>query len=397
RKQGCRIILATASHWFYARKVADYLGLFDEVIATHAKYNLKGVRKLEKIRERVKGEPFAYAGDSSADRPIWSAAAADIHVNSAKSEIALSVSSGKLEKTIQTRPNAVKAFIRNMRVHQYVKNALIVVPLVTSHSYGDLASIFAVFWAVVCFSLCASGVYFLNDLLDLAADRQHATKRNRPLAAGDLSLKAGAFGAVGLPLLAFIIALLLLPVSYIAVLAGYYLITNAYSFYLKSIPTADVMALAVLYTLRVIAGATVLNIVPSSWLLAFSVFIFVSLAYLKRYIEVSAMSHTTENARGRGYSYGDRESLFVLGASNSTISVLVFALYISSPAVSVYYPNPEVLWLLCLLMLYWTNRLWVEARRGKIHDDPVVFALKDTASRVVLLAFAVIILVARFF
>lgn len=397
REQGCRIILATASHWFYANKVADHLGLFDEVIATGAKNNLKGSRKLEKIRESIKDEPFAYAGDSTADRPIWAAAAANIHVNSNKSDIALSASSGKLEKSIQSRPATVKTFIKAMRVHQYAKNALIVVPLVTSHNYGDPSSIIAVFWAVVCFSLCASGVYFLNDLLDLAADRQHATKRNRPLPSGALSLQLGAVGAVCLPLLAFAIAILLLPLAYVAVLACYYLTTNAYSFYLKRISTADVVALAVLYTLRIIAGATVLNVVPSSWLLAFSVFVFISLAYLKRYIEVSAMDPGQGNANGRGYAYADSETLFILGASNSTISVLVLSLYISSSAVSVYYPNPQILWLLCLLMLYWTNRLWIKARRGEIHDDPVVFAIKDFISRMVLIGFVVIIMVARFY
>jgi hypothetical protein len=156
------------------------------------------------------------------------------------------------------------------------------------------------------------------------------------------------------------------------------------------------MTLAILFTLRVIAGATVLEVTLSSWLLAFSVFIFVSLAFLKRYVEVSKMTDKEGNAKGRGYAYADRESLFTLGATNSTISVLVLSLYISSPAVLTYYPNSQVLWLLCLLMLYWSNHLWVEARRGNIHHDPVLFALKDSVSRGILLAFASVILIARF-
>ena len=397
RKQGHRIVLATASHWSYANQVADHLGLFDEVMATTAKLNLKGSAKLQQIENRVKGEPFAYAGDSAADRPIWNAASANIHVNSRSSDIALSHSRNKLEKTIQSRPSAVKAFVRTMRIHQYAKNALIFVPLITAHRYGDSAAVVASFWAFLCFSLCASGVYFLNDLLDLSADRQHTNKRNRPLASGELSLTVGAVGAVCLPLFAFITAVLILPTNFVAVLAAYFIITSAYSFYLKSIATTDVITLAVLFTLRVIAGATVLEIMLSSWLLAFSVFIFVSLAYLKRYVEVSTLSNREENAKGRGYTFDDRESLFILGATNSTISVLVLSLYISSPAVSIYYPNSQALWVLCLLMLYWSNHIWVEARRGKIHHDPVIFALRDPVSRGVLLAFAVVILIARLF
>lgn len=396
RELGHRIVLATASHWTYANKVADHLGLFDDVIATTARLNLKGAAKLEKIQHQVKDEPFAYAGDSAADRPIWQAATANVLVNSRQSDTALSRSQGKLEMSIRSRPPVLHEFVRAMRIHQYAKNALVFVPLITAHQYGDSVSIVATIWAFLCFSLCASGVYFLNDLLDLSADRQHVTKCNRPLASGQLSLKFGVVGAVCLPLIAFIIAVLILPSTFVAVLATYYVITNAYSFYLKSISTADVMTLAVLFTLRVIAGAAVLEIMLSSWLLAFSVFIFVSLAFLKRYIEVSTMKDRQKNARGRGYSYDDRETLFVLGATNSTISVLVLSLYISSDAVSVYYPNSQALWVLCLLMLYWSNYLWVEARRGRIHHDPVFFALKDGVSRGILLAFIVVILVARF-
>lgn len=396
RTQGCQVILATASHWFYARKVAAHLGLFDEVMATNAKYNLKSTKKLKKIRKRANGEPFAYAGDSVADRPIWKAATANIHVNAKKSDIDLSVSQNKLEKVINSRPSTIKYFIKGMRIHQYAKNALIFVPLITSHSYSDAALVLAVLLGFICFSLCASGVYFLNDLLDLTADRQHPTKRNRPLASGNLSLIAGVIGSLCLPVLAFCIAFLFLPFNFVIILAIYFIITNFYSFYLKRLSTADVIALAVLFTLRVIAGAAAIGVVPSSWLLAFSVFVFVSLAYLKRYIEVSAMSKEKGKAEGRGYAYADSESIFTLGVSNSTASILVLALYISSSDISTHYPSPQILWLLCLLMLFWTNRLWIGARRGKINDDPVLFALKDSVSRLILIAFGLVILAARF-
>ena len=395
RAQGARVVLATASHRSYARKVARHLGIFDDVIATSARRNRKGSTKLRAIERWAQDEPFAYAGDSNADRPIWNAAAANIHVNSSRSDVAQSASRKKLELSIRSRSSIMKSFVAGMRMHQYAKNGLIVVPLFTSHSYGELSSLVAVVWAVVCFSLCASGVYFLNDLMDLSADRQHATKSSRPLASGALPLQAGIAGAILLPVIALATAYAMLPVTFVYVLATYYVITTAYSLFLKSVVTADVMTLAVLYTLRVIAGGAAIGIVLSSWLLAFSVFIFTGLAFLKRYIEISALSELHGRAKGRGYFFEDREALFVLGSINSVVSVLVLSLYISSSDVSIYYDNPQILWLLCLLMLYWSNRLWIEARRGNINEDPVVFAIKDTVSRVILVAFVAVILLAR--
>jgi len=396
KEQGKRIVLATASHRLYAEQVAAHLDIFDDVIATSAENNLKGRSKLTAILEITGNTGFAYAGDSSADRPIWEAASANILVDAPSKDVKQAEAANKAELVIKSRPPVWRAFLKEMRPHQYAKNILIFVPLFTSHGYQEAANLLLALLAFVCFSLCASGVYFSNDLLDLQSDRQHATKRNRPLASGDLPLSVGAVGALGLPLIAFAVALAFLPILFVGVLAIYFLITNAYSFGLKRISTADVMTLAILYTLRVVAGAAAAGISLSSWLLAFSVFLFVSLAYLKRYIEVAALPKDAAKAHGRGYSAADSETMFSLGTANITASVLILALYINSEEVALLYRAPEILWLLCLLMLYWGNRIWVGARRGKIADDPVVFAIKDNVSRMVGVAFLIVALAAKY-
>ena len=203
-------------------------------------------------------------------------------------------------------------------------------------------------------------------------------------------------GSIFLPLLAFCLAGAFLNIAFFGVLASYFILTNAYSFFLKRVSTADVMVLAVLYTLRVVAGAAAAGVALSSWLMAFSVFVFVSLAYLKRYIEVAALSDDVDKAHGRGYSAADSETMFSLGIANITASVLVLALYINSEEVTELYQSPSILWLLCLLMLYWGNRIWVGARRGKIADDPVVFAIKDKVSRMVGASFLLVVLAAKY-
>lgn len=416
KRDGKQLILATASHHKYARKIAAHLGIFDHTIATTSEVNLKGARKLAAIKEFCDDSAFSYAGDSPADRPIWKESSSSILVNASPRDVEAARARSKDHKVIETRPPLAIAFLKEMRVHQWAKNTLIFVPLLTSHAYLEPNAVLTAVLAFFCFSLLASGVYFFNDLMDLDADRRHVRKRNRPLASGDLPITSGIAGAAVFPLLAFGTAALFLPLQFIAALALYFVLTLAYSFRLKRVSTADVMTLAVLYTLRVIAGALALNIAMSSWLLAFSVFIFVSLAYLKRYIEVEAMTsdhsngHASHeqgsnahgsnekesNVSGRGYTASDSETMFCLGIANATAAVLVLALYLNSVEVAQLYRGPEILWLLCFLMLYWSNRIWVGARRRKIGDDPVLFALTDNVSRLIGVIFVLVALMARY-
>jgi 4-hydroxybenzoate polyprenyltransferase len=376
--------------------VATHLGLFDEVLATENGENLKGRSKLAAICRASSDDEFVYAGDSVADRPIWEAASASILVNAPSIDVKKARRDQKAEKVFSSRTPAWRAFIEEMRPLQYFKNILVFVPLLTSHEYTDSAMLLASVMAFICFCLCASGVYFINDLLDLSADRVHPTKKNRPLAAGDLPIHFGLMGGLGLSVFSFALAVAFLPGVFVLVLGLYFVITNAYSFYMKSRSTADVLTLAVLYTSRIFAGAAALGIWPSFWLIAFSIFVFVSLAYLKRYVEVAGTPHASENVPGRGYSFDDAETMFSLGVANITASVLILALYINSEEVVGLYQNSKILWLLCLLMLFWGNRIWVGARRGKIDDDPIVFAVKDRTSQLVGAGFVLVVMAARY-
>lgn len=396
QKKNKTIILATASNQLYANSIAEHLGIFDKVIASDKKNNLKGRHKLSAILKITGNDSFIYAGDSKADRPIWQDAQCNIFVNAPQKNIEEAKLHNKAEKIIKSRSSIPLAFINEMRIHQWAKNFLIFVPLFTSHNYLETTSLISTTYAFLCFSFCASGVYFLNDMLDLDADRFHKSKRYRPLASGNLPLSFGFAGAFILPIVAFGVAWLNLPSTFLYILLFYYLVSNTYSFILKRISSLDVMTLAILYTLRIVAGAEAINVVISSWLVAFSVFVFVSLAYLKRYIEISTLTKSTEKTNERGYFKDDAESMFSLGVANMTASVVILSFYINSAEVASLYKNPKILWGLCWLMLYWGNRIWIAARRGNIHDDPVVFAIKDNISRLIGLGFLIVVISAKY-
>jgi 4-hydroxybenzoate polyprenyltransferase len=246
--------------------------------------------------------------------------------------------------------------------------------------------------AFLSFCLCASGVYLLNDLLDLDADRRHPRKRLRPFASGALPLAAGLIAAPLLGLAAFALALAISKLFALA-LAGYYVLTLAYSFALKRIAMLDTVVLAALYTIRIIAGTFALRIDVSFWLLAFSMFLFLSLAMIKRYTELRTLLRSGDSrSAGRGYSVDDLPLVQSLGGASGYLAVLVLALYINSTASIALYRHPTVLWLLCPLLLYWISRAWLIAHRGDMHDDPVVFAVSDQTSRL-LLALSVIVVI----
>ncbi len=396
KDNGKTLILATASHRLYADKLSNHLGLFDHVVATNADNNLKGQRKLEALRALIGDAPFAYMGDSRADEPLWDAAHGNMMVNAPKDLKQKAERTGTLLWSCESKKPDWSSFLLEMRPHQYAKNILIFVPIITAHEYFEATTLISGILAFIAFSLCASGVYFLNDLLDVRDDRQHKAKKNRPIASGNLSIKYGILGAFGLPVIAFLMAVSFGPIKFILVLVAYYILTVAYSFLLKKISTIDVMTLAILYTLRILAGAAATGIVLSSWLFAFSVFIFVSLAFMKRYVEVAATPDTGENVPGRGYSKTDSETLFVLGIASFIGAVIILALYINSEDILRQYGSPQTLWLLCLIILFWGCHIWLCARRGQVPDDPVVFAIKDRSSRLVGLALVLVVFIGRY-
>lgn len=276
------------------------------------------------------------------------------------------------------------ALVRALRPHQWVKNLLVFVPVVLDHKLFHAETMAKATIAFVAFCCVASSAYILNDIFDLEADRRHPTKRYRPFASGALR------PAVGLVLVPILIAVAVaiswssLPRAFVVLLALYLVLTSAYSLYLKRVAVLDVLLLAGLYTLRVLAGIAAAQVRFSTWLLAFAMFLFLSLAFLKRYTEVSAMDGAlTEQVRRRGYQRGDREWLGSMGGASGYLSVLVLALYINSEQVIALYRRPLALWLVCPLLLFWTSRMWLLAHRGKIHDDPIVATVRDPASYVI--------------
>lgn len=278
----------------------------------------------------------------------------------------------------------VLALAQALRPHQWVKNLLVFVPVVLDHKLFHPATMAKATTAFIAFCCAASSAYLINDVFDLEADRRHPTKRHRPFAAGTLSPGLGLALAPILLAIAVAISWESLPNRFLALLALYVVLTSAYSLYLKRIAVVDVLLLAGLYTLRVLAGIAAAQVRFSTWLLAFAMFLFLSLAFLKRYTEVSAMEGSpTEQVRRRGYMRGDREWLGSMGGASGYLSVLVLALYINSEQVVALYRAPLALWLVCPLLLFWTSRMWLLAHRGKIHDDPIVATVRDPASYVI--------------
>ena len=272
-----------------------------------------------------------------------------------------------------------------MRPHQWLKNSLLFLPLILSQQLGNATLLLQAALAFFCFGLCASSVYILNDLLDLAADRQHRSKCRRPFAAGDLS---PLLGLLMIPLLlsASFLTATLLPLEFLLILISYFLTTCLYSFVLKKIELVDVITLATLYTLRIIAGAAAISVIPTFWLLAFSMFLFMSLAIVKRFTELNYLRDSgVSRSEGRGYLSRDLDMLAVFGCSCALMSVMVFALYINSDDILLQYATPEILWFICPLLLYLVCRIWLLAFRGEFDEDPVIFALTDGISQTVVL------------
>jgi 4-hydroxybenzoate polyprenyltransferase/phosphoserine phosphatase len=391
RKAGTWLVLATASDRRIAQAVADHLGIFDEVMGTEGQ-NLSSHRKQAALVERFGEKGYAYVGNSSADLPVWRSATAILVANPERGVLAAARRLGHVSQVFDERPAYLRTTLKALRVHQWAKNFLLFVPLLASHRIFEWPLLWNGVVAFIAFGACASSVYLLNDLLDLPDDRQHPTKRNRPLAAGTLPILHSLFLIPLLLLGGFALALWQLPLLFSAVLAGYYLLTLAYSLWFKRIVMLDVVTLAMLYTVRVIAGAAAMALVTTFWILAFCMFIFLSLAFVKRYTELhdARQKGKKDISAGRGYYPADFELLASLGGASGYLSVLVLALYINESASSTIYRSPEWMWAACPLLLFWLSRVWLLAHRGQMHDDPIVFALRDRVSRWTGLGFLVV-------
>jgi 4-hydroxybenzoate polyprenyltransferase/phosphoserine phosphatase len=380
---GQGLVLATAADERIARALADRLDLFEAVLASDGQTNLAAENKLAAVRQHA-GGAFDYLGDSTADLPLLHECRQGYVAGpqDAVWQAAQAGRSGRPELT-RLRPavGGFKAVVKALRPHQWAKNVLVGVPLLVSHQIENWAAVMQTALAFAAFSLIASAVYIINDLLDLPSDRAHPTKRNRPFASGAVPIPVGLVLGGALFGAGLLIAFATVNFGYGGMIVLYLAITTLYSTFLKRKLVLDVFILAGLYTIRILAGAVAIKVEPSEWLLAFSMFIFTSLAMLKRYTELKVWSSLNEKwPAGRRYTITDMDLFRSMGPASAYAAVLVFALYISSPNVTLLYQRPQLLWLVCPVMLYWLTRLWFLTNRDKAMEDPVLFALTDRAS-----------------
>jgi len=358
--------------------------VFDAVLASDGKTNLAGANKATAIREFLGDKEFDYAGDSAADIPVWQAARTAILVGPTARLLETARKNLTVGAVFPRRKFRPMSLVQALRPQHWVKNLLVFVPLVMAHDVRNVPLLAESVLAFVSFSLCASGVYILNDLFDLESDRLHPTKRHRPWASGAVPLWIGMILSPVLMASGLIVAMSL-PAVFLAYLIVYVASTVLYSAYVKRIPMVDVLLLTGLYLVRILGGGAATDIPVSPWLLAFSMFLLLSLAFAKRYMELSTHSAEDQRPSGlskRNYSPADADLVRQFGISSGYISVLVLALYVNGQEVMTLYRHPQFIWLACPLLLFWISRVWFLASRGVLHEDPVVFAVRDSVSYV---------------
>ena len=392
--RGRALYLATGADVHLARRVADHLGIFTGVMGSDGATNLTGSKKLDSLRSRLDSAAFDYVGNDTPDLPLLAEATDAMVANpSLKLRLRLKARGIRPSHAFVERTPFLQSLLKALRVHQWAKNLLIFVPLLCSHalSTGKLLTALAAFF---CFSLTASAAYIANDLLDIDADRRHAGKHQRPFASGDLQAFTGvavtaAFLTMGLAGAA------LLPGRFFAWLLLYLATTAAYSGLLKRFALVDVLVLSGLYILRLLAGSAVTQTPISHWLAGFSMFLFLSLAIVKRFAELENLRISNAVPRnGRGYVLADLDQLRSFGTASAYAAAVVFAIYITGPDVVKLYREPKLLWLIVPLILLWLNRVWLLASRGELDEDPVAFALTDRVSQAIGIAVVLIALLA---
>ena len=390
RGAGRPVHLASASNERYVRAVAEHLGLFDGWFASNKLENLSSSAKARRLVEMFGEKGFDYVGNDRADLVVWTVARRCIAVHPSRAVRRDLLKLDPEALVLDPPAGRPRAWMKLLRVHQWAKNTLVLVPLVTAQHF-DLVSLSKVIGAFSAFSLAASATYILNDLVDLDADRKHPSKRQRPLAAGTVPV----FAAMFLALLFLVVALggaLAIAPLFAAVLVGYLLLTTVYTFFLKRKMMVDIVVLASLYTIRVIGGAAAISVPVSEWLLIFSMFIFMSLALMKRYVELAArIDNDLPDPSNRNYRKSDLGIVAALAAAAGFNAVTIFALYVSSDRVVLHeYRHPQALWLVCPILIYWLSRTLLMAHRRQVDDDPIVFAMRDRNS---LLAVAIIVVI----
>jgi 4-hydroxybenzoate polyprenyltransferase/phosphoserine phosphatase len=394
REQGRRVVLATASDRALADAVAQHLGVFDGVLASDGSVNLSGANKLAAIQADAAGHPFCYASDGFVDLAVWTRAESAVVVSNSTALRRRAAQLTRVSSIDVPRPT-LRDYLYGLRLHQWLKNLLVFLPLLPILDQATRPMVLAAVAMFIAFGLCASAIYIFNDLLDLEPDRLHHRKKNRPFASGVIPISRALPLSLGLLVASFTLVALTLPLAAMGALAAYVVLTTAYSSYLKRRMLVDVFALAGLYTMRILAGWAATAVEPSFWMLGFSMFMFLSLALAKRYVEIGEL-RPGDAGKVRGRAYMARDSVFIVaaGISSGQLSILTLSLYLNDFDVARRYSHPFALWLLCPLLLYWLVRVWMKAHRGELYDDPVVFAIRDRVSRMIVLGAVLLVLLA---
>ncbi len=391
-EQGYNIILATASHRIFAVQVANHLKLFDELFATQGKVNLRGETKRDLLIKKYGVRNFEYIGNSHDDLAVWQFAS-KVYAANPNLFLRKKLQSFRNLADVFINPqHPVKTYLKAIRIHQWVKNSLLFIPLIASHKNIDFPIIQTGLLAFLFFSLCASHVYLFNDVLDIRNDRNHRSKKHRAVAAGLIPSHIALALSFTLLLIAIVGSFAFLPFRFGLSVFGYYVLTLSYSVILKRIEILDIVTLAALYTMRIIAGTYAFSVSLTFWMLAFSMFIFLSLSLVKRYAELYQQRINGENKKvtGRGYYPSDLEIISAMGTASGYLSVMVLALYIQDDVTISLYSHPKMIWFACPILLYWISRIWILTHRGEMNEDPVVFAIKDKISWIACFLFAVI-------
>lgn len=381
---GRAVYLATGADSSLADDVLERFPHFDGSFASDGQTNLTGQHKAERLVHEFGARGFDYVGDSAKDRAVWRQAARSYLVTTRSPNRRLPRWARNIEFDGVLRENARplwRTWAKELRIHQSLKNLLLFLPLLAAHAFSDAEAILLVLAGFISFTLMASSVYLLNDLLDLHSDRLHARKASRPLAAGRI-LPMHALLASAVLAIVSVAAAIVIDIGFTVVLILYAMLTCLYSFWLKRVTLVDVTVLAMLYMIRILAGAIIAGIELSFWFTGVTLFLFVSLALVKRYAELArhASSRVNHHVPGRGYCGLDATVVLPLGVGTGMAALLLMAIYIQSDAVTVLYPSGGILWLVIPSMFYWIGNIWLQAGRGAVHDDPIIFALKNPAS-----------------
>jgi len=396
KKAGDEVVLATAATVAIANQIANQLGIFSVVLSSTQTSNLSGSNKAVALVELYGVGGYDYVGDSIKDLPVWRNARKRYFAGkSSRATRAFNKLNNGVRLLEVEEVGNVYRWARALRLHQWVKNLLIFAPAVAAHKLFEPGVATHLGLSFLSFGLLASAIYLLNDIVDLQSDRRHPTKKSRPIASGQISIVRAVIAAFALVLSSLVLGLAL-PIGFIFSLLGYFVVTSLYSLLLKRFLLVDVITLSGLYTLRIVAGGLAAGIPVSSWLLAFSFFIFVSLSFVKRSSELASHADRDKNlANGRAYKIRDLPTVNALGVAAGLVGVLVFALYLDSDTVKDLYGTSQALWFAVPVLTFWISWVWVRAGRGEVSEDPILFALKDRASLLSGFAFLAIFIIAQ--